>query len=96
MDNQLISLEQIDYLAGLSGLEFTDKEREIMAKEVSGILTMLHSCEDTNLQDSNIRKVVSINDLREDVITPSIPKEFAIGQAPLIQNDFIAIPKVVE
>lgn len=96
MEKQLIDLDQIDHLADLSGLTFTDKERLVMQKEVSGIIGMLEQCKDVELTEQSKPKTVSLSDLREDRVRSSLKKDVATGQAVEIRNDYIAIPKVVD
>lgn len=96
MGKQLIGLEQIDHLADLSGLNFTDKERDVMLKEVSGILSMLEQCKDVELTEPSRPKTVTLSDLREDVVKGSLKKDVATGQAIETRSDYISIPKVVD
>lgn len=96
MEKKLIDLEQIDHLADLSGLNFTEKEREVMLKEVSGILTMLEQCSDVELTEPSMPKMVTLSDLREDVVKNSLKKEVATGQAIETRSDYVSIPKVVD
>ncbi len=96
MEKELISLEQIDYLADLSMLTFTEKERNTMVKEVSGILSMLQSCEDVQITEKSKPRTVSLGELREDKIEPSLNKDIVLGQALDVRNDYVSIPKVVD
>lgn len=96
MGKQIIDLDQIDHLADLSGLNFTDKDRLVMQKEVSGIINMLEQCKDVELVEQSKPKTVSLADLREDRVKNSLKKDVAIGQAVETKNDYIAIPKVVD
>lgn len=96
MEKHIIDLDLIEHLADLSGLNFTDKEKDIMVKEVSGIITMLENCEDVELTEKSRPKTVSLSDLREDKVAPSMNKDKAIGQAINTQSDYVVIPKVVD
>lgn len=96
MEKHLIDMGQIDHLAELSGLRFSDKEREIMQKQVSGILDMLQQCEDVQLTEKSRPRIISLADLREDIVKSSLKKDTAIGQAVETRGDYIVIPKVVD
>ena len=96
MGKQLIDLDQIDHLADLSGLNFTEKDWLVMQKEVSGIISMLEQCKDVELTEQSRPKTVSLADLREDRVRSSLKKDTATGQAVETRNDYIAIPKVVD
>jgi aspartyl/glutamyl-tRNA(Asn/Gln) amidotransferase C subunit len=96
MEKHLIDLDTIEHLADLSGLNFTEKEKDVMVKEVRGIITMLENCEDVQLSEKSNPKTVSLSDLRDDKVAPSMRKEKAIGQAINTQCDYVVIPKVVD
>lgn len=96
MEKHIIDLDTVEYLADLSGLNFTEKEKDLMVKEVRGIITMLESCEDVELTEKSKPKTVALSDLREDKVAPSMNKDKAIGQAIYCQCDYVAIPKVVD
>jgi aspartyl/glutamyl-tRNA(Asn/Gln) amidotransferase C subunit len=96
MEKHIIDLDQIDHLANLSMLNFTDKEREIMLKEVGGIVNMLEQCEDVQLTERSKPKIVSLGDLREDNVKPSLKKDSVIEQAVDSRSDYFCIPKVVD
>ena len=96
MEKHIIDLDTIEHLADLSGLNFTEKEKDTMVKEVRGIITMLENCEDVELTEKSNPKTISLSDLREDKVMPSMKKDKAIGQAINTQSDYIVIPKVVD
>jgi aspartyl/glutamyl-tRNA(Asn/Gln) amidotransferase C subunit len=96
MEKHIIDLDTIEHLADLSGLNFTEKEKDTMVKEVRGIITMLENCEDVELTEKSKPKTIGLLDLREDKVMPSMKKDKAIGQAINTQSDYIVIPKVVD
>ncbi len=96
MEKHIIDLDVIEHLADLSNLNFNDKEKDTMVKEVRGIITMLENCEDVELTEKSRPKTVSLSDLRDDKVEPSMKREKAIGQAISTQSDYVAIPKVVD
>ena len=96
MEKHIIDLDTIEHLADLSGLNFTEKEKDIMVKEVRGIITMLENCQDVQLTEKSEPKIVGLADLREDKVAPSMRREKAIGQAIKTQSDYVSIPKVVD
>ena len=96
MEKHIIDLDTIEHLADLSGLNFTEKEKDIMVKEVRGIITMLENCDDVELIEKSEPKTIGLADLREDKVAPSMRKEKAIGQAIKTQSDYVSIPKVVD
>ncbi len=96
MEKHTIDLDTIEHLADLSGLNFTEQEKDVMVKEVRGIITMLENCEDIELTEKSKPKTVTLSDLREDNVAPSMKKEKAIGQAMKTECDYVVVPKVVD
>lgn len=96
MEKPIIDIDKIDYLAELSNFNFTDKEKEIMQKEVSGIIGMLERCQDVQLTENIAPQNIGLSSLREDDVAKSLKKDVAIGQAISTSSDYIVIPKVVD
>ena len=93
MEKDLITIDEIDYLADLSGLNFSNEEKEIMQGEVSGILSMLNTCADIELDNSISMDTVSLGSLREDVIKRSLDKDVALSQVRESRGNYVVIPK---
>ena len=95
MEKNLITIDEIDYLADLSGLNFSDEEKEIMQGEVSGILSMLNTCADIEVEGSISASTVLLSDLRDDEVHRSLDKDIALSQVRECRGNYIVIPKGV-
>lgn len=94
MDKNSINLEHIESLSELSGLRFTDKEKDTMLEEVRNIVDMLNTCADIEIIDDNkFNKIVSLDELRQDEVRTSFDKSIALSQAREVRDDYIVVPK---
>ena len=66
MKKEEITLDDVSYLAGLSGLEFDEKEMLSMHKEVVNVVNLLNGCEEVVGDNSRSTIVLSLDQLRED------------------------------
>jgi aspartyl-tRNA(Asn)/glutamyl-tRNA(Gln) amidotransferase subunit C len=90
----MIDREQVLHVARLARLELTDDEVGRMATELSSVLGHIETIGTLDLDDVEpTSHVVEIaNALREDVITPSLPREIVFAQAPATQDDGFLVP----
>ena len=96
MKKTIINSNVIEKLSNLSAIDFTDNEKELMIKEVSGIVDMLDAC--AKVDKVNVsEQAVSLDGLREDVETDSmIKRDEILSYAPRTENGYIVVPKVVD
>jgi aspartyl-tRNA(Asn)/glutamyl-tRNA(Gln) amidotransferase subunit C len=93
-----VDLETIKRLSHLARLRFDDNEK----KEIQGDLQrIVDFCEqldsvDTEGVDPLIYMTEELNQLRDDVVKPSLPKERALKNAPSADSDYFRIPKVIK
>ncbi len=88
----------VDRLAELSRLEFSDSEKKDIQKDLTNILSFMEQLNEVDTD--NVEPLVYINDsvnvLREDVIKDILPKEDVLKNAPISNDDYIKVPKVIE
>ena len=95
MENNKISIEDIEKLADMSGLIFSDEEKENMVDEVSGIIEMLNLCEKVSTDNKNTEAVLGLSDLRDDSITENFALDISIN-SPSKRKGCYIVPKVVD
>ena len=95
MEKEKITIETIHKLADLSQLQFTDKEKERLVCEVSGIIELLDQCGSLDVDDVVIASDYSMSDLREDEVVHGLSAEEAFANAPISKQDYLGVPKVV-
>jgi aspartyl-tRNA(Asn)/glutamyl-tRNA(Gln) amidotransferase subunit C len=96
MNKDSITIAEVEHLAEMSGLRFTDAEKKIMQGEVSGIINLLNECATVETDDVEYNREQSLQDLREDEVFPSLNKETVLSLAPKTGRGYIIVPKVVK
>lgn len=93
-----IDNELVDRLAELSKLEFDEKAKEDIKKDLQGILDMVAKLEEVNVE--GVEPLIYMTDeknvLRKDVIKDTVTKEEALQNAPQRDSDYFKVPKVIK
>jgi aspartyl-tRNA(Asn)/glutamyl-tRNA(Gln) amidotransferase subunit C len=93
-----ISKETVRHVAELARLEFKEEELEKFTEQLGNILE--HIEELNELDTSNVEPTFHILELstplREDVVVPWLSSDEALENAPQREEDFFAVPKVLE
>ena len=91
-----ITVEQIEKLANLSQLYFTDEEKQKFKTEVSGIVEMLDKCGRFNVASVPNQRRVKYSELREDEIGESLDINVTMEGVKSRIKDHFAVDKVVD
>ena len=89
--------ELIDKLANLARLEFNPKEKEEIKKDLQqmiGFIDKLNELDTTGVEPL-LHMSENVNVLREDEVEGSISREEAFRNAPLHDDQFFKVPKVI-
>lgn len=93
-----ISREEVEKLAHLARLEFSEKEIEAMQGDMDKILGFVAKIEELDLE--GVEPLIYLNEdtniLRKDEVKTSITKEEALKNAPDKDGDYFRVPKVVK
>ena len=89
-----IDREQVLHVARLARLRLSDAEVDTMASELSSILGHIERISELDLEGvPPTTHVVEVgNALREDVPTPSLPRDVILEQAPATQDGGFLVP----
>jgi len=87
----------VSYLSELGKLNFTEKELEKVAHEMTEIIDLMDTIKEIDVTYDALldNKNVYLNDLREDISMPSMTTEKVLMNAVHSNNCFV-VPKVVE
>ncbi len=87
----------VKYLAQLSKLKFSEKELEEVAKQMTGIISLMDKVKEIDISYDPLldNKNIYLNDLRKDEKKESMPTEKILSNAVNSNNCFV-VPKVVE
>jgi aspartyl-tRNA(Asn)/glutamyl-tRNA(Gln) amidotransferase subunit C len=92
-----INLSDVEYLAELSALEFSEQEKQNFLKDLDGILEMVNQLKQQNADENNVfNKSHNLNELREDVVGESLSQEEILLNAPKQRRGCFSVPLVVE
>ena len=90
--------ELINNLARLSRLEFNDAERDEIKSDLQKMIAFIDKLNelDTTGVEPLLHMSENINVLREDEVKGSISREDALKNAPLHDEQFFKVPKVIK
>ncbi|SRR5665213_2694866 len=90
--------ELVDKLANLARLEFNDQEKEEIKNDLQQMIAFIEKLNelDTTGVDPLLHMTENINILREDEVGGMISREDAFKNAPLYDNQFFKVPKVIK
>ena len=79
-----ITKKEVEHVALLARLKFSEEEKETFVKQLSGILgyvEKLNEVDTSNIEPtSHVIKMQNV--FRDDVVTDSLPREKALSNAP--------------
>jgi aspartyl-tRNA(Asn)/glutamyl-tRNA(Gln) amidotransferase subunit C len=93
-----VSNELIDKLANLARLQFNTEEREEIKNDLQkmiGFIDKLNELDTTGVEPL-LHVSDNVNILREDEVQGSISREDAFRNAPLHDEQFFKVPKVIK
>jgi aspartyl-tRNA(Asn)/glutamyl-tRNA(Gln) amidotransferase subunit C len=92
-----VTLKDVDYVAALARLRFSDDEREHLVEELNAILTYMDQLNKVDV--SGVPPTSHVLDLRnvlrEDEVEPSLPHDEALANAPGKDRGHFTVPKVL-
>jgi len=93
-----ISRADVEHVAHLARLHLTDDEIDRMQTQLSNILEAIETLRDVDTsQVGPTASVIQLeNVMRDDVATPSMPRDVALANAPLRDDPFLRVPTVLE
>jgi aspartyl-tRNA(Asn)/glutamyl-tRNA(Gln) amidotransferase subunit C len=92
-----VTLKDVEHIAKLARLEFTESEKETFTHQLNSILAYV---EQLNKLDTSkiepLSHVIGLGDVfREDLVRPGLSQEEALKNAPAKTGQFFKVPKVI-
>ena len=96
--NMQISETDIERLAKLVNLNFTQEEKQAMCKHIESFLSYVAKLKEQNLDDIQPTYSVpsDVQPLREDKIEESLIRENCLKNVPDKKDGFIRVPKIIK
>lgn len=88
----------VDKLANLARLKFNDEEKKEIQKDLQRMIEFVEKLNELNLDgvEALLHMSEEVNVLREDEVKGSISREEALKNAPLHDEQFFKVPKVIK
>lgn len=91
-----VTVKDVEYVAALARLSLSDREKELYTQQLNGILAYMEQL--NRLDTSKVEPLEHVTDLadvmRDDAVTPSLPREEALRNAPDRTEKFFRVPSV--
>ncbi|MES2225085.1 MAG: Asp-tRNA(Asn)/Glu-tRNA(Gln) amidotransferase subunit GatC [Patescibacteria group bacterium] len=88
--------EEIKRLATLSRLSVPEAELATVSADIANILGFVDTIQSVQLGDAVAETSDRKNIFREDAVAPIVPAHDLVEAAPLHQDHFVKVPKVIE
>lgn len=97
----MVSIQEVEYVAALARLAFSDGEKETLTHQLNDILTYMEHL--NTLDTSTIEPLSHVIELstaagtmlREDELQPCVSREDALRNAPAKAEQYFKVPKVL-
>ena len=93
-----ITIEEVEHVANLARLTFSEAEKEKLAEqlaEILGYIEQLNELDTENVEPTSHAIPVK-NVVRPDVVSPSLTQDEALSNAPSSVDGLFEVPKIVE
>ena len=92
-----LSLDEVRHVAKLARLRLNDSQLEEYRTQLSAILDHIEKLSELDVTgiEPMAHPTKITNRLDEDQITPSMPLEGLLRNAPMVENRYLAVPKVL-
>ena len=93
-----ISKEEVERVAKLARLLVSEEEKDVLTRQLSGILTYVGKLNELNTEGVEpLSHVIDIkNVFREDKTRESLSQDLALSNAPEKRDGFFRVPKIIE
>lgn len=91
-----MEIKDIEHLAELSKLKFTEDELKDFSKEFESIVALADVIKNKDIDGEISVNAIDFNNLREDEPKDSTPVETLILNAPESKKDSFVVPRIME
>ena len=92
-----VTIQDVEYIARLARLSFTDEEKQRLTVELNTILGYMEQLNSVPTDDVEpLTHVIDLQSvMREDRQVPGLSREDALKNAPARTDEFFKVPKVI-
>lgn len=91
-----MNIKDIEHLAELSKLEYTDEEMAEFLPQFESLVKLADVIKDADISGSINYNVMDYSELREDVAKDSTPVDELLQNSPIVRRDSIVVPRIME
>lgn len=92
-----ITIKDVEHLASLSAIKFSEQEKEKFVSDLNNILSMINKIQKAETDSEFVfNRSHKLSDLREDEVKPSFSQEEILFNAPRQRRNCFNVPLVVE
>ena len=93
-----ITKQDVEYVAALAQLSPDDATKERLVRELGDILGYMDKLNelDTTDVEPTMHAMPMTNVFREDVVRDSLPREFALANAPKTDGEYFLVPRILD
>jgi aspartyl-tRNA(Asn)/glutamyl-tRNA(Gln) amidotransferase subunit C len=96
-----VSIQEVEHVAMLARLSFSDEEKKALTRQLNDVLTYMEQL--NTLDTSDVEPLSHVIELspdaggmfREDELKPCVSREDALKNAPTKLKEFFKVPKVI-
>jgi aspartyl-tRNA(Asn)/glutamyl-tRNA(Gln) amidotransferase subunit C len=96
----MVTRTEVEKIAKLAKLEFTDTEFEALTGELNNVLGYIDQLKELDVEGvqplENLNEAIEESALRQDVERPSLNVAEALKNAPKAADNYFLVPKVLE
>jgi aspartyl-tRNA(Asn)/glutamyl-tRNA(Gln) amidotransferase subunit C len=92
-----ISREDVAHLARLARLAVSDEELDLFAGQLGAVLDAVARVQEADVAEVQpmTHAVPLTNVLRTDEVTPSLPRDVVLAEAPAAEDDRFRVPRIL-
>ena len=91
-----MDIKEIEHLAELSKLEFSQEELQSFSKEFEQLVEFADVVKNSSESGEICYNTLDMNNLRQDCPKPSMEVEKLLQNTPKVANQSIVVPRIVE
>ena len=94
----MLSRQEVEQVARLARLHLSDEELERMREQLDAILAYIDKLRELDVEgvEATSHAVPLVNVTRDDEVTPCLPQETALANAPDRAGEFFRVPRIIE
>lgn len=93
-----VSIQDVDYVAGLAKLTIPDTDKPALARELAAILSYVEQLDrlDTSAVEPMMHAINLTNVFREDSVRPSLSRADAFANSPSTDGEYFLVPRILD